>query len=299
MHDIYIAPFEFKLADSGAEAALGTFSGYAAVFGNIDGHGDIILPGAFRESLAERKAQGRGAVPLHVMHGVFGGDGLPIGVLHSVDEDERGLKVTGKVSGMNTDAGRLIYEKMNDGALAGLSIGYRVKRNGATYGTKPGEPKRTLKNLHLAEISLVDDPSNSAARLNELKAMAKSVHRSADDDGPHFERASSAFKRAMDMIAAGDEDTEGLIKVLQKGYAALSGTSADDSSRESKSSMPPVRVLERALREEGLSHTKSREVASRVRDKCLPREEGRKVAKNGEDDALGGLRGVLSGFTLP
>lgn len=32
-----------------------TIAGYGAVFGNVDGHGDIVAPGAFAESMSGRK----------------------------------------------------------------------------------------------------------------------------------------------------------------------------------------------------------------------------------------------------
>ena len=45
---------------------------------------------------------------MHVMHRVYGGDGLAgrRGGL-TLAEDDHGLKVDGKISGMNTDGGRL------------------------------------------------------------------------------------------------------------------------------------------------------------------------------------------------
>src|SRR4051794_7976184 len=121
--DHFYAPLEVKFTDTGAPA--GVFSGYGAVFGNVDSHGDVIKPGAFAESIAQSKASGR-PVPMHLMHRIFGGDGLPVGVWTNLAEDDHGLKVDGKISGMNTDGGRLLFERVKDGALGGLSIGYKV-----------------------------------------------------------------------------------------------------------------------------------------------------------------------------
>ena len=161
------APLEFKFASDGA---LGEFTGYGSVYNVQDSHGDVVKPGAFAQSLADYKATGR-SIPMHVMHRIYGGDGTPAGVWKSVEEDAKGLKVHGKISGMNTDGGRLLYEKVKDGALPGLSIGYRVMPNGATYGKKPGEPKRTLTNLGLKEISLVDAPSNHLTNVDSVKSF--------------------------------------------------------------------------------------------------------------------------------
>jgi HK97 family phage prohead protease len=161
------APLELKFASDGA---LGEFSGYASAFDVQDSHGDVVRSGAFAASIAERKAANR-PLPMHVMHRVYGGDGLPVGVWKSIEEDAKGLKVTGKISGMNTDGGRLLFERVKDGALGGLSIGYRLRDNGAIYGKKPGEPKRILTGLHLKEISLVDDPSNPLTRVESVKSV--------------------------------------------------------------------------------------------------------------------------------
>ena len=48
-------PFELKFA---SDTKPGSFSGYGAVFDNIDDGGDMIVKGAFRDTLAEWKAKG-------------------------------------------------------------------------------------------------------------------------------------------------------------------------------------------------------------------------------------------------
>ena len=193
-----LAPFEVKFSLDGA---LGEFTGYASTFDVQDSHGDVVRRGAFERSLAERKAAGR-PLPMHVMHRFMGGDGVPVGVWKSVEEDAKGLKVHGKISGMNTDGGRLLYERVKDGALGGLSIGYRLQENGATYGKKPGEPKRILTGVHLKEISLVDDPSNPLTRVDAVKRVEpiKSI-----EDVEHLERIlreAGVAGRAAEKIAA-------------------------------------------------------------------------------------------------
>jgi uncharacterized protein len=167
MENLY-ADVELKF--SKADEPNGLFSGYAAVFDNIDSHGDIISAGAFKQTLAERKASGRG-VPMHVMHRFMGGDGLPVGVFQKVEEDAKGLRVQGKISGMNTDTGRLLYERAKDGAFGGLSIGYKIKEDGFVPGKRGDAHKRILTNLDLREISLVDSPSNAMSRISEFKTL--------------------------------------------------------------------------------------------------------------------------------
>ena len=170
MNQTFVAPLEVKFAD----ASSGEFDGYGAVFGNVDSHGDVIVPGAFAASLAEYKA--RGTMPtMYAQHGpALGGDPLPVGVWQEMEEDAKGLRVRGRISALDTDYGRRIRSLVQDGALKGLSIGYNLATNGATYGKKPGEPKRTLKAVRLIEVSLVHQASNDRARVESIKSRLDS-----------------------------------------------------------------------------------------------------------------------------
>jgi HK97 family phage prohead protease len=162
---------EVKFSADQVDAKTGEFSGYGAVFGNIDSHGDVISPGAFAETLADWAGKGRLPV-MKLMHGTmlnpFSGSDLPIGVWKSMREDSRGLAVEGKLSGIDTDYGRRLHALVKDGALDGLSIGYKAKRF-----SRPGagsQAKRILDSVHLGEISLVSDPSNGRSRISAIKA---------------------------------------------------------------------------------------------------------------------------------
>lgn len=273
---------EVKFATTGG--GEGTFSGYGAMFGNIDSHGDMILPGAFAESLAERKAQGRG-VPMHLMHRIFGGDGLPVGVWTNVEEDDKGLKVEGKISGMNTDAGRRIFELVKDGALGGLSIGYKVKPNGAAYGKKPGEPKRTLKNLHLGEVSLVDDPSNAMTRVNEIKSIIRDEIKAATTFTPDVDKAAEhvgeAIRKHDKSMGGGDsysyatgKDRAIVMDHMRSAHEALTGRKTPDGVEGwAKSAPSTIREFETLLRESGFSNTKARAIAESGFKAFSPRDE--------------------------
>lgn len=279
LHDICVAPFELKLAGDGT---TGEFSGYGAVFGNQDSHGDVIAPGAFKDSIAERQTAGR-KVAMHVMHGIYGGDGVPVGVWNNVEEDSKGLRVDGKISGMNTDAGRLLHERVKDGALGGLSIGYTVKKNGATYGTKPGEPKRLLKALNLHEISLVDDPSNALARVTEMKRLARIEAKVSFVDSPDLDKLEESIAAAillqdaaMQTYYSGSsaKDAALLMDRLRDAYEALTGQRAPDELAGWTKNAPTIREIEKLLREEGgMSHSQARAVVER-RFKAQPRDEG-------------------------
>lgn len=270
---------EVKFATDGA---AGVFSGYAAIFGNTDSHGDVIVPGAFKDSLAERKSQGR-TVPMHLMHKFLGGDGLPVGVFTKVEEDDRGLLVEGKISGMNTDHGRRIFDLVKDGALGGLSIGFRVRPNGASYGQKAGQPKRTLKAIDLREISLVDDPSNAMTRVAEIKAAADATTFTADTASAAARIGEAIIMQDAIMSGRGSEYYSGystsktqalLMDALRDGYEKLTGSRTPAGLTGWKSA-PTEREVEKVLRDGGFSHTQARAIAEHgAKAASQPREEG-------------------------
>lgn len=305
MENAIFAPLETKFAEG---AAAGLFSGYAAVFGNVDSHGDVIAPGAFQESLAEKKAQGR-PIPMHVMHRIYGGDGLPVGVWNSVAEDDKGLRVEGKVSGMMTDVGQLLFERVKDGALGGLSIGYKVRRGGVSYGKKPGEPKRTLKALDLGEISLVDDASNALTRVDEVKAFLRAEMKAVGAaDGADPESAAGDVAAAIIMLdkmmsnyfcgSTGGKDGALLMDRLRDAYEALTGSRAPDGV-DGWTKNISIRDVEKMLRDGGLSHSQARAIAERGAKQTAPRDEVDGQANVAAKAALNDLSTALSGFSLP
>lgn len=126
------------------------FAGYAAIFNRIDKGGDIIRPGAFG-SLQEGQE-----LPLLWQHD----PSQRIGSVTYVREDRRGLRVVGSLS-KATKTGRLVTAMLENGAVNGLSFGYRVKHS---EGQKP----RTLHDLDVAEISVVMRPMQVAAKVHMI-----------------------------------------------------------------------------------------------------------------------------------
>ena len=156
-------------ADDGAQAM--SFTGYGAVFGNVDSYGDVIEAGAFSKFLADVKA---GNQPWPAMLSQHGGwqmsaeDMTPIGVWTDFSEDGHGLKVEGQLA--DTPRGREMHALMKMSprpAIDGMSIGYIAKE--WEPRTKPEDPKRRLKRIDLIEVSIVTRPANGKARVESVK----------------------------------------------------------------------------------------------------------------------------------
>lgn len=156
---------ECKLAVEAIETDTDTmtFSGYGSVFGNIDSYGDIITKGAFANSL-ERHID-NGTMPMMFLnHRIY--DSLPIGAWTSVEEDDYGLKVTGEL--LDTTDGIDTYKALKKGLIKGLSIGfYPVVWEMAS---KSDEYRRTITEVDLVEVSVVNMPANISALIADVKS---------------------------------------------------------------------------------------------------------------------------------
>jgi HK97 family phage prohead protease len=138
------------------------FAGYAAIFGRPDRGGDVVRAGAFARSLARRS----GAVPLLWQHA----PDRPIGRIEYLKEDKRGLRVIGRLSGGR--AGREAAALLKEGAVRGLSFGYRVR-------SARGEGPRELTDLELVEVSLVTLPMQPEARVYAIEERSGGTASSA------------------------------------------------------------------------------------------------------------------------
>ena len=115
------------------------FAGYAAVFDRVDRGGDVIRKGAFAGETAK-------VVPLLWQHD----RARPIGEVELLAEDEKGLRVIGRVKHAGlVEAG------------SGLSFGYRVK------AARRGHV-RELVSLELIEVSVVKEPMQPLARVHAV-----------------------------------------------------------------------------------------------------------------------------------
>ena len=141
----------------------GVFEGYASLFDTADLGRDVVARGAFAHSLLRR---GPAGVKMLWQHEAS----EPIGTWLAIKEDSRGLKVHGRLN-LAVARAREILALMREGAVDGLSIGFRTRK--AVTDRKTG--LRTLQSVDLWEISVVTFPMHPGARVTAVKRM-----RSAD-----------------------------------------------------------------------------------------------------------------------
>lgn len=139
----------------------GTFSGYGSVFGNVDSYREVVAPGAFAESLQLIKQSGD-PLPALWQHN----SGEPIGGYDLLEEDSKGLKVSGFLLKDAVARAAEAYALMKARIVKGLSIGYYVLED--SWNEK--DRILTLTKLELREISIVTFPANDLAQVDSVKS---------------------------------------------------------------------------------------------------------------------------------
>lgn len=136
----------------------GEFEGYLSTFGNVDRGQDMVMPGAFRATL---KAKPLSSIKLLRDHDTR----QVIGKWLEMAEDDRGLKVRGKLFAGTVQLATETLALMREGALDAMSIGYRTVK--AQWDEQAGV--RKLMELELWEGSIVTFPMNELATVDAVK----------------------------------------------------------------------------------------------------------------------------------
>lgn len=150
--------FPFEIKSTSEENNIFSFEGYASTFNNIDFGDDMVIRGAFADSLS-RNSQ----VPILWQHQMT----EPVGVSARLYEDEKGLFIKGNLPKDDTLVSGRIIPQMKVGSIKEMSIGFFTKdfemlKNGI----------RALKQIELFEVSLVTKAMNSQALVSGFKSFA-------------------------------------------------------------------------------------------------------------------------------
>ena len=140
-------------------ADTGEFTGHAAVFGNVDQGGDMIIEGAFAETLRAKEHKVR------VLWNHSANE--PIGRPLEMVEDKIGLFVRG-ILNQEVQRGREARALLKAGDIDGMSIGFRVRKGGAEFDEDTGVFK--LLSLILREFSFATFPMNELAISTSIKS---------------------------------------------------------------------------------------------------------------------------------
>ena len=154
---------EIKSVETEPDSGVGTFSGHVSVFNIPDYYNEVVVPGAFDESVKQHN----GIFPLLWQHDTA----EPIG-LFNASTDEKGLAVQGRIC-LGTQKGQEAYallkmrDQMGISPIQGMSIGYITRKD-----EYQEDGLRLLQDIDLWEGSFVTFPAHKDATIDEVKSRA-------------------------------------------------------------------------------------------------------------------------------
>jgi HK97 family phage prohead protease len=166
-------PATIKAAGPDDGLAEGEYRALVSVFGNRDSYGDVVLPGAFKETLAEWKASGD-PIPIywsHQMHDPM----MNLGHVIDAKETSAGLEVHGKLDLENPKAAQ-VYKLFKGRRVTQQSFSYDVLDGGWSAEDEDAYELRALK---LYEVGPTPIGANQETDLLAVKAFTERATRIA------------------------------------------------------------------------------------------------------------------------
>lgn len=193
-----------KVLDDDGET--GEFTALVSVFGNVDFHGDVVMPGAFERTLKEWSSSGY-PIPVYWGHNLSDPD-YNIGEVVEVVETERGLQVRARLD-MESPKAPQVYRLLKGGRVKEFSFGYGVRDSG--WGERDGREVYELRDIDLYEVSVVPVGANPETELQTVKTL-----------GERAARAAAALKAKAGRVLSAKNETA-LREAREQLAAAMSG----------------------------------------------------------------------------
>lgn len=224
-------PIELKAVGTKDGLEEGDFVGYASVFDVRDSYGDIVIKGAFADSLAAYGEKGAG-IPAYWSHRMDDPT-MNIGVTKSAVEDEHGLKVHVKLD-LDSPNGAYVHKLIKEGRVTQMSFAYAVKE-GAYVEPEDDDPFYEIRSVDIFEVSVVPIGANQETELLDVKSVLADL-----------KAGRSLSAKTQDVIAQIRDLATGLLE------SAAPSDSSDEDSDDAKAEEPET------VKAEELTESKSR-----------------------------------------
>lgn len=221
------------------------------MFGVVDLDNDVMEPGAFAESITRGTAAGG-----VLIFGQHDDRKAPLGRTLELREDAKGLFMKGQIS--DTAAGRDYRQLVKDGVLDQMSIGYIVQE----YDVD-ADNVRHLRKVDLMEISIVNYPANTEAKIESYKRWFRfkmARHETVNVLGTDYELQSVSPQWYFEqndkcgMTGSGSRDTARYMDIMFKNVVtapanvASKGLKAFEENEDIETPELLIREIERFLR---------------------------------------------------
>ena len=205
--EIKSLPFEVKEISEDEEYL--TFEGYASTFGNIDLGDDVIVRGAFSQSLSEQNS-----VPILWQHNMH----EPVGISISLIEDEKGLFISAKLPKADQLVSGRVIPQMKAGSIREMSIGF------FSLDDEIKEGIRYINKIRLFEVSLVTKAMNPQAQVTSFKSAdsIKDVEKSLKELGLSNSEAKTLISKVKEFSIQRDVEEKQVMRDAELKSSVIS-----------------------------------------------------------------------------
>lgn len=251
----------------------GSFVMYALVFGNVDRQGDLIEQGAVT-NCDELVKDGWAALNHDQAD-------YPKGYFETAEQDEHGLKLTGKFHS-DADSQKLrtiIKERLDAGKSVKTSIGYLVPVDGERYEKRDGRTVRVISKLSVYEASFVNLPANPEAEVVSAKSLTDFTLDGFEEEDELMAAEQGlveSLRKALGIATKGGRKMSGATLEKMKGYCKAMDEHAEKCMGHAKEMNEKCK----SLKATGESYKATAEEFS----KCLKDFEGGKIKEDDEGD---------------
>ena len=227
----------------------GEFLVYPSTFTKTpDAYGDVVMPGAFLDTIAEWKGSG------NVLPGLYGHrlddpDYFVAGAL-DMGEDDHGWWVKGMFD-LDSPKGPQVYRLVKGKRISQLSFAYDVLEGGWAKSEDHGEFFE-LRKLKVYEFSFVPVGANQDTSVVAVKALADEIAAGVKAGRAISAKNETTLREAADKIAAAAGDIKSVLSVLDgesedqekaSGQAVVKDEGAARVKSEDQGVNPSARAL--------------------------------------------------------
>ena len=187
------------------ETVEGVFTGYAAVFDNVDSYGDVMRKGAFAESLAERGEKGAG-IPCYWSHQMADPD-MCIGETVEAREDDHGLFVKVQLD-LDSPKGGQVYRLIKAGRVNQMSFAFDIEDYAFAHDDELGDYCE-LRKVKLHEVSVVQVGANQETELLDVKHSLGRVKAGRALSAKNEDKLREVTRLVEEVLADLDSDDSG------------------------------------------------------------------------------------------
>jgi HK97 family phage prohead protease len=244
-------PARIKAAGEADGLQPGQFTAIVSVFGNEDSVGDVVIEGAFTDTLAEWAVKGD---PIPVLWSHDWGDPFShIGVVVEAKETSEGLLVTGQIEDLDTNpTAAQVYRLLKGRRVTQFSFAYDVQE-GAWVEPEDAWPYYELRKLKLYEVGPCLVGANQETELLAAKAadIARGLKEGRVLAAKHYERLQEAHAAIGDVLAAAEPQKTTAPKGADEAQTTGQPPAATPASTEQVPAktfgLSPAQVRARAL----------------------------------------------------